>query len=219
MMKLIGRKRFLTIVVLAMINLVLASIYFLWISPSSYDADIELNSLNGQISKLQGDITSIKEQIEETRSNIPYYDALEAQGFFQEQNRFNAEREIKDIQEESQIKTATFSIGSLLDVNEPKAMDAKHRLVVSKVEIKNLKSYTDKEIYRLMYLINTKFPGHTRFVALNIDRPLLITEKDFESIQDPESDTAFVSGTAEFEWYSMLEDAPEEVPDIGTGGF
>ena len=218
MIKLIGRKRFLALVILGMINIVLAAFLFLWVQPSSADAQTRLNSLNGQIGTLQTDIASIKEQIKTTRENIPYYNRLSNIGFFNNQDRFEAERVIQTIQKESGIKSANFTIGQLIDIQDDTAAQANYRLVMSPIMIKDLNAYNDVEVYKLIYLMNNSFTGHTRLKSLEMSRPLIITETDLENLKDPQKGVSFVRASAEFEWYTMLEDEPEAVPPV-QGGY
>lgn len=218
MIKLIGRKRFIILVSVLMVNIILAAFWFLWIEPSRIDAENRLSSLNSQISTLQNDIATIKDQIAETEKNIPHYNRLAEMGFFDDQDRFNAERLIHNIQNNSGVRSASFSIDELIDVNEPLAREAKHRLVMSPIEIKDIQAYNDIEVYKLLYLLNNSFTGHTRLKSFSMSRPLVITEADLDKLSDPEKAKAFVSATAVFEWYTMLEIPPEDVPGVG-GGF
>lgn len=217
MIKLIGRKRFFLLLVLGMINIVLAAFLFLWVQPSSAEAQMRLNGLNSQIGTLQTDIATIKKQIETTRENIPYFNRLGTIGFFSNQDRFEAERVIQTIQKESGIKAASFKIGAQKDVKDDTAEEAKYRLVVSPIKIDMIKSYNDVEVYKLAYLMNNSFTGHTRLVSFELARPLVITETDIEGINEPNKDVFFVRGSMDFEWYTMLEDEPESVPPVGGG--
>ncbi len=214
MIKLIGRKRFTILVALAMVNVVLLAALMLWVIPSRDNAENQLNGLNGQIGTLQTDITTIKEQIQKTQEHMPYYDRLADIGFFDNQDRFEAERVIQNIQNTSGVRSASFSIGELVDINEPLAEQAGHRLVMSPVEVKNLQAFNDIEVYKLLYMINNNFSGHTRLKSLKLERPLVITQESLDALSDLERNIGFVTGTAEFEWYTMLEKPAEEVPGI-----
>lgn len=218
MIKLIGRKRFLILVVVAMINIILAAFLFLWINPSSQDAEMQLNSLTAQISTLQNDITTVKDQIQRTRDNIPYFEQLKQIGFFDSQDRFEAERVIQRIQARSGIQKASFAIDELQDVRDDLATQAKYRLVRSNIEISNFNSYDDLEVYKLIFYMNNNFPGHTRLTELTMSRPLDITVQDLQEINDPEKNKFFVKGSANFEWYTMIEDEQGDIPGI-EGGF
>ena len=215
--KLIGTKRLLAGVVLLMVNLILAAFYFLWVSPSSIEAERQLNALTAEISVLQQDIVTIKEQLAETRRNIPYFERLRTIGFYDDQNRFRAERLIQEIQAESGILSAEFAIGSLQDINDENATAAEHRLVMSELSVTGIQSYTDIEIYQLIYFLNNRFPGHTRLKRLDISRANDVNDVNLQKINTPTERVYFADGEALFEWYTMIKDEQEAVPSIDGG--
>ena len=218
MIKLLGIRRLLTLTVMAAILVVLGAIYLLWISPSAADANTQVNMLDGEIAQLQTNISTTKEQIEETRDNLPFFRRLDAVGFFEEQDRFQAQRAIEEIRRESGIKSARFSIGVLQDINSPKAQEAGYRLVVSDIEVSQIESFTDMEFYNLIYLLNNRFPGHMRIVDMNVRRLTTIDTTNFDAA--PAANAVpehYAEGLANFQWITMIEETAE-LPDSLNGG-
>ena len=224
MIKLLGIKRLMTLLMVIAVAAVLAAIQFLWIAPASMDANNQVNGLNGEIGTLQNNIATVKEQIQETRENIPYYDRLKTVEFFSVQDRFAAQRVISGFQQESGIASAEFTIGQLVDVNEPMATEIEYRLAVSPIQIESIQAYTDLDFYNLIYLMNNSFPGHIRIKNLelrrsaNVDTSPVGTAPPTPNTDGPPRKPTFVTGDIEMQWLTMIED-PQDAPDALEGGI
>lgn len=216
MIKLLGIKRLITLSAIFILLIILLSVYFLWIDPARQDADRQVNALNGEIATLQNDINTTKQQIEETRRNIPYFNYLKKIEFFSEQDRFRAQRTIEDIQAQSGITSAEFTIGELTDVNEPLATQVEYRLVVSPIAVQNVQAFTDVEFYKLLYLMNNEFPGHIRLSSMSLTRTGEL-DQDVAQNRDQGGVPYFVTGDIEFQWLTMIEDP--QPTNMGQDGF
>lgn len=212
MIKLIGIKRLFLLSLLIMILAILGAFYSLWMEPARQEAEGQLNRLDREIRTLRNDILNVKEEIETTERNTPYFEQLEELGFFQRQDRFQAERLIQDIRAQSGVQSANFSIEPLVDIDDNRAARAGHRLIMSHVRISNINAYTDLEIYRFLYLINNRFPGHTRLSRFQLERSGDITPSSLAQLSEDADTAGFVRGSAEFQWLTMLEEDGSNEP-------
>jgi hypothetical protein len=217
MIKLIGTKRLFLLSLLIMIIVILAAFYFLWMEPVRKDAEQKLAQLDSQIRTLRNDIVNIKEDIRITERNIPYFEQLDGSGFFKSQDRFQAERLIQEVRAESGVQSTNFAIDPLVDIDDKRATDADHRLIMSNIKVSGIQAYTDIDIYRFVYLMNNGFPGHTRLKSLQIERSSEVTPGNLDKMNDAENRSSFVTATAEFQWLTMLEEDDDDSAS-GMGG-
>ena len=216
MIKLIGLKRVMALLVLVMLNAALALTFFMWIEPAKAKSENDLRALNGQIAKLRNDILNIKEEIKKTKENMPYFEAMDQLGFFSTQDRFMADELINKLGNDAGVESVTFTINPLEDLKDPRADKAKYRLISSKIDLSEIRGYTDSEIYKFIYAMNNSFPGHIRINEINIQKSAEVTSAALDKIKsgDP-SARGFVSASAKLQWLTMIEDQSEKIPGAG----
>ncbi|MGM0422141.1 MAG: hypothetical protein ACQEQL_03475, partial [Pseudomonadota bacterium] len=139
---------------------------------------------------------------------------LDGSGFFQTQDRFQAERLIQDVRADSGVQSTDFAIDPLVDIDDERASDAEHRLIMSNIRISDIQAYTDIDIYRFVYLMNNSFPGHVRIKSLNIERSDEVTSDTLDKMNDAEDRSSFVTATADFQWLTMLEEDDDSASDM-----
>lgn len=219
MIKLIGLRRALILGFTIILNLFLASVFFLWLQPTQDRAEKRLRSLEGQISQLRTDIVNIKEEIKVTRENTPYFNFLKDRGFFATQDRFLAERIIQDLRAESGVNSVRFSIEPLIEVFDERAQAANYRFVASTIKVENVEAYTDIELYKFMYMMNNSLPGHTRIKSFTLSKKDDVTTANIERLSDKNNELAFAAGSAEFQWLTMTELPKDNLNDpLSNGG-
>ena len=217
MIKLIGLKRILTLFILVLFNVALALTFFLWMEPERQKSEVELRGLNSQIAKLRNDILNIKEEIKRTEQNMPYYEAMDRLGFFSGQDRFMADELIKQLGDNSGLKTVRFTIDPLTDIKNDSAEEANRRLVSSTINLGEMRGFTDVDIYQFLYTMNNGFPGHIRLKSLEITKAGEVTSTALDKIKDGSAlaNNGFVTATAKLQWLTMIETEQETIPGVG----
>lgn len=205
MIGIIGAKRVFIIMVLAVLNIILAAAFLLYLQPAKISQDRDLRTLRADISRLDQDITQIQQEFDTLDQQQAAYDALSESGFFSTQIRSDAKAIFSDIQKDSGVFSATVSVRpGVLEKNDL-AIKANHNVLMSNVEIK-ISAFEDLDIYHYIELLETRFPGHISIEEVTLDRLRDVNATVLRSIASRNA-PALIGGTIRAAWRTMI---PEE---------
>ena len=80
-LRIIGPRLLTTLGILVAFNLALFAAWFLWATPLKTDAERNLRTLDGEITKLRRSIVNIKDEMVYYNENIDKFNALKEKGF------------------------------------------------------------------------------------------------------------------------------------------
>ena len=215
MIKLIGLRRIILFLFFLGINLLVASGYFLGLKPIRDDAQMQLNTVSGQISSLQSKIMNIQKEVNSLKENQPKYQALKDKGFFLGQDRFMIGRLLEEVRKKSKITSFSFTIGNLEEIPNKKADSIKYKLVKSHIKVGNIVSPLDINIYIFMQKLADSFPEHTRLQSFNIKRTGKVTEAALSKIATNQP-VSFVDAQLAFDWITLI---PKVIERPTAAGF
>lgn len=218
MIKLLGFKRTLILGILLGINALLAVIYLLWASPQTDVLNNQLNGLRSEISKLQTGIQNTKADMRMLEENLPTYDRLLKGGFMQDQDRFVMSRSLEEIKTKAHVQGFSFSVGDIREIANADAQLAGKRLLHSRVQVSNISSPLDINVFDLARLIESYYPVHARINSFKISREGQITQEKINRML--EGPVSTISAEMVFDWFS-LSDIPQnsKTPPGVPGGF
>lgn len=222
MIKLIGMKRVIILSCLLALNLAVAAVWLTTISPMREEAEMQRNGIDGQISDLQGKITHIKEELKYLEDNLPKYTHLRERGFFLNQDRFMIGRMMEDLRQKAGIASFAFEIADVEDIPNADAAAMNHRLVNSRIKVRDIKSPLDNNVYVLMQEISKAFPEYARIQSIDMTRKGDVDEASLQKIKSGEP-ISFVDSNIVFDWMTLIpmdaQAAPAPGMDPSQGGF
>lgn len=205
MIKVIGAKRIALLVALLLVNGLFAAATYLHMIPEEERTEKELKTLRGATQTLQSDIERMQIEFEQLEQQQDQFDALKNDGFFKAQVRSVAKDIFTQIQKESKVVSAVVSVKpGFLEENE-EAQKASHKLLVSPVEIA-IKAFDDTDIYRYVFLLESKFPGHISIDNMIINRDTDLSGPVLRAIATG-SNPELISSVIKVSWRTMIPES------------
>lgn len=216
MIKLVGIKRLLVVIVLLGINLAVLAGYFMVLAPQMEDIQMQLRTADAQIFELSGKISNIKKDMVFLKENMPRYQALRDHGLFQEQDRFLVNRVLGDIRVKNNLSGLSFTIQDVREMPNKDADAIGYRLSRSRVDITIISVLFDRDIYGFMQDISNALPGHVYIKDFTVKRVAEVNEANLKSIADGAS-IGFVNSNFSFDWLTLLS-KPDDAAVPGAAG-
>lgn len=205
MIGILGTKRIILLVSFVVINGLLAAALYLHLKPDLLIKDRDLRGLRGEVSTLRTDIDRMQVEFEQLEVQKAEFEALEADGFFKDQSRRQAEKILEEIQKSSGVGKAIASIkAGVLEENE-EATKAAHKILRSPIEI-NIEAFDDVNIFHYIFLVQNYFPGHVAVEKLRIQRDADVSSTVLRAISTGANPT-LVRAKLELVWRTMIPES------------
>lgn len=205
MIRILGTKRVLTLVILVALNAAFAVGVYMYLGPESVKKNNELMGMRGQIATVVGDIERMQLEFDQLEDQQAAFDVLKEDDFLKPMNRRQAELLIEKITKEVGVKSAVASIQRGHIEQNDEAQKAAYRVLVSEVKI-YIKAVEDIDVYRYIYYVNKLFPGHISIDGLEISRKMDVNGAVLRSIASgnvPE----LVEAQVDISWRTMVPEA------------
>jgi hypothetical protein len=216
--KLIGVKRALILAILFAINLAIAAVFFLQLSPMRDDAQQKLDGINDEIGATSQKIASIKSDLDTFNKTLPQYKELEQKGFTRNQDRFGMSRDLDDVRKKAALAGFSFTISDIKKVDNPDATTAQMQLIDSRIKIENVVSLLDVNFYDFVDLMQTDFPEHLRVQSFEITRKNPLNSDALAKIAQKEP-VNLLSATAQFDWLTVIPKQEQNGQSPTPGGL
>jgi len=214
--KLIGKRRAITLGILLVANVAIATLYFMALLPMHQRVSGELASAQGEITSLQQKIQGVKQELDDYKKNLPVFQGLKNTGFFSSQDRFQLARELEKIREATpSVKGFTFAVSEIEEIPNEAVVAAEMRAIVSRIKLENVQALLDKDFYDLLDSMLKNFPAHIRLSSFTVTRTDgSLNEETLERIVDGE-EVSLISAEAEFDWVTLIVNTAQ--PDAAQG--
>ncbi|MCK5284749.1 MAG: hypothetical protein KAJ86_04100 [Alphaproteobacteria bacterium] len=202
MIKVLGIKRILIIVILLVANIVLAAVVYVYIDPEKANKERELQVIRGKNSGVQSDVIRLQIEFDQLEMQQDQFDALKKEGFLGTQDRRLAEQLFAKIGKEAGVirSVASMQGGTIEDNDE--AGKAFHKILRSPILVE-IDAFDDVDVFRYIYLVEKFFPGHITIEYVNIERKGDVTGAVLRGIaggKNPE----LVAANIEMIWRTMI---------------
>lgn len=169
MKEILGLNRILLIVVL--IGLVGATWAYATyvIVPEREAAERNYNGLKSQVTARIEEIRKLKEEYAILQNQLRNYKIIEARGFFNDQNRVDAQKKFDELQELSGLLKAGYTISPGNMIENPEAAMANYVLLESPIQV-NMEALDDVDVYNFIKLVVERYPGAIDLTSLKLDR-------------------------------------------------
>ena len=213
MIKLIGIKRTLILAILLAANLAVAGVLFLGILPMKSRASEQLMAVQGEIGTLHGKISSVKQELDDFKRNLPKYEKLKSGGFFSPQDRFQLERDLATVQERSGLEGFSYNVSEVKTVENDDAKRSNSRIIKSEITIENPFALVDGDFYRFVNTMMNTFPSHLRLQSFQLTRKYDLDNETLKKVRTQEI-KSLLDAKAVFEWMTIV---PEEDKTNASG--
>jgi hypothetical protein len=202
MIRIIGIRRLVILVILLAFNGVLASAVYIYLIPEKQNVEQKRRVAQNKVSTLQQDITLMEVEFEQLDKQQGRFDQIKADGFFQNQDRAEAKEMFSLIQKKSRVISAFVSVKPGKLVEDREAEKALHKVLVSEMSV-DIKAFDDNDIYHYIDLVQKVFPGVVTLTRMEIRRDKDISSALLRAIAGGAS-PELVIAEIEFLWRTMI---------------
>ncbi len=202
MIKVLGAKRILMLVMLLAINSALAAGVYVYFEPEKIKKERELRTLSGQNTGVQSDIERLQIEFDQLEEQQEQFDKLRDKGFIGTQDRRQAELLFAKIGKEAGVikSVANVQAGTVEDNEE--AGKAGHKILRSPILVE-IKALDDIDVFRYIYLVEQFFPGHITIEYINLERTADVSGTVLRSIASG-NNPELVKASMEIIWRTMI---------------
>jgi hypothetical protein len=211
MIKLIGIRRALLLAILLTVNLFVGAVYAFLVEPLREETDTKLSAATSEISRISGDTRNIKTELAVWPANYAAYQALRKNGFFQDQDRFQASHAMDALREKSNLLSYAYKFDTVKPVKNALADAAGADLLNSRITIDSIASVLDTDVYVFMHTFLKSFPPHVRVEKFDISRSKDVNEETLKELA--KGPASLITAKIEMDWFTL---APKPADADGT---
>ena len=205
MIKILGIKRILALVLLVAVNAALAAGVYLYAAPEILSKENQLRSVRGEISTRQADIDRMQVEFSKLEEQQAIFETLKKRGFFGNQGRREAQLVFENIQQKAGVVSAVANIQAGVIEDNPEAQKAAHKILRSPVTLK-IQAMDDVDVFRYIFLLEKYFPGHVMIENIEIKRIADVSGTILRSIATGSS-PGLVEANIGLTWRSMIPES------------
>ena len=208
MIRVLGGKRVVVLALFIGLNVVFASALYMHFAPLKIEKEREQRVLRGRIAGLSADIDRLQIEFDQLEDQRAQYESLREQGFFDEQNRRNAEKLLEKVQKEATVISAVANIQAGEFVSDPEAQKSEHKILASEITVK-LEALEDADIYRYIYLVKKYFPGRITLTEVSMERAQEVNATVLRAIADGKN-IPLIEAEIKMLWRTMIPDPKDK---------
>jgi hypothetical protein len=219
MIAILGLKRVAVLLALAVLTALLGAIVFLYLEPQMTKTERALSSSKSAESKVRNDLADIEEEFLRLETQRDEFEQLQAQGFFSNQSRRDAESVFLAAKTASGVNDAVVTVRPGRVVENEVAANASQVLLESEIDIK-LSGIDDTDLLAYVSYLEKYFPGHLMINSFSVARKSNISDTILRAIASG-SNPGLVEGDLKMTWRTMVSrdeylSAPQNNNEGGT---
>lgn len=204
MIKAVGYNKILLIVILGAL-LVATFLYNKeYLAPELLNQQRKLAAINSEISTMTNDLDQLRNQLSQFEKEKEDFASIQALGFFDSQNRVETKKLISQMQRESRLLTARYTVKPAQYISDDKTLEAGYKILKTDMNFK-LEAIEDVDIYKFIYLLNYGFPGQLHINDFVISKEADITLPLIRKIGVGQSES-IIGATLNITWQTMVPD-------------
>lgn len=208
MFKVLGPKVLITLLIMAAVTGSVAYGHFEHLVPMREQKTTELNALKAAIEARRREVAQLKEEYVLLKEQLEAFTQLGLQGFFNNQNRVEAQDSFNQLGELSGLLNTRYAISSGVLVTDQRAADAKYVLLRSPVQL-DIVSLDDVDVYTFIKALQERFPGNVDILSVDLNRKMSVTAPILRQIGSGDP-VKMVEAKVTFDWRTM---APQDKLD------
>lgn len=172
-----------------------------YLIPMKDQKESEVARVRGEIEAKRAEVAKLKEEFVLLQIQLRKFKDLEANGFFNNQNRVKAQESFDKLRQLSGLLKARYDIksGALSEVKQ--ASDANHVVLMSPVTVE-IESLDDVDVYTFIKGLEEKFPGSVDMTRVELKRTEQFSPAVLRKIGAGEP-LKLIEATVEFDWRTM----------------
>lgn len=210
-------RKILTICLLAALALGLYLYGSMVLAPAQKRSQNEFRNQEAQYNIMQTNMNDLASGLEMFDQQKDKFERLTKVGFFDSQDRLKIRNLINELQKESRLMSARYTIASVETEENELAEKAGYKIITTLMNF-NLEALNDADIYEFIYLMNYGFPGHISISALEIKRDLDITPTLIQKVGLGE-DVSIVGASLSVTLKTMVLDPSSSVNQANKEAF
>jgi hypothetical protein len=212
MIKALGTKKTIFIIVVLLVDGFIGGAYYSWLQPLRESVSTELQSTKSSVDEKYSEVSRMKGEFVLLQSQLRSFKELEAHGFFNNQDRSVAIDSLSTLSNYAGILAAQlkFSRGQL--IADPLA-DQAGQVVINSPVVISIKSIDDVDVYTFLKLINEKFLGIVDITSIDMNKAETFDVTALRSIGSGKL-LPLMGAEIKFNWITMASKdviAPAEV--------
>ncbi len=204
MIKSLGVQKIMTLLFLIVS---LGGIYFYGVQtlgPQSVSLERELRQSQSHFNEVTTKLTDLRTDIAKFEVQKDKFANLEALGFFDTQDRVGITQRLNEMQKESGLLAAQYSISPAVKETNVKASEAGYKVLLTRISF-DLQALLDEEIYKFIYMLNYGFAGHVTINDLGINKAKEITPLFLQAVGTDQA-SAVIDAKLNVELRTLVED-------------
>ena len=203
MIKILGPKVVIMILLLAIFNALAGYAVYTYLMPLRIQKEAELEALKAETAARYAEVAKLKEEFVSLQNQLREFKSLEAQGYFSNQNRVDAQSSFNTLRELAGLLNTRYSISVGERIEDPAAIAANHVVLKSAVKLQ-IESLDDVDVYTFVKALEEKFPGSVDITKFELHRDQNITAPLLRQIGSGQP-VKLVSSEVEFDWRTMAD--------------
>ena len=209
MVKVIGYKRIMSLLILVAINAFLAAIVYAFLVPQYDKTEKDLRTTRGQVVSKRAQVDELHMQYNQIQEQQALFNDLETVGFVGAQDRSRVSKEISIIGSRIGLLDAPFTIEPAKIINNEHMQETDYVILNSPISVR-VAALDDSDIYNFIYWMKYGLPGHVATTEVTLKREADIDEVSLRRIGNGIA-TTLIDGKIEFSWNSMVRGGEIEV--------
>ena len=201
MIKILGTQVVVMLLVLVLVTSAAGYAVYDYLIPLRTEKEQQLAGLKAETAARYSEVAKLKEEFTSLQNQLREFKALEAQGYFSNQNRVDAQSSFNNLSELSGLLNSRFSISKGERIDDPAVLEANHVVLKSRVKI-DIDSLDDVDVYTFVKGLQEKFPGSVDVTSFKLDRNQNITAPLLRQIGAGQP-VKLVTSVVEFDWKTM----------------
>lgn len=220
MQEVLGLKRLIILGVLLAIAGGQAAALNLYFMDRNKELRRDIRSTRSKANTISDDANTLRNDYELISKQQVFVDLLEKDNFISQQNRLEARNKIADIQGVTDILSASFSIASAQEVENPEMAEVNHTILSSRMTFQ-VTATSDVALYHFAYWIEQSFPGHIVLTGIDLERERKLDNNILKTMTQ-RGRLPLVKGTLNYLWRTITPVERNEIDrtfeELGLGG-
>lgn len=201
MLKVLGTRKIVFMVLLLGVNLAIGAGYYYWLLPFREQVTRDLDATRAAVEAKYQEVAKMKEEYILLQSQLRAFKELELRGFFNDQDRSNGIEHLGKLSNYAGLLKAKLKFGRGELVADPLA-DAAGQVVLKSPVTIDVSAFDDVDVYSFIKFIEEKFPGKVDVTSVKLKRTEIFNEAMLRKIGGG-SPTPLVEAQLNFDWLTM----------------
>lgn len=199
----VGKHRFTVLMMLLIVVCVVSYTWQNYLLPQNAILKADRDIADTDRLRLVREIRELPSKFAKLIESEKRFEVLAEQGFFKDQDRITARAKLDELRTEAGLRGISYNIAPQEKVDHPQSYALNKELVRSNMSI-DFKGLTDLEMRDFIDKVTQKFNGLVIVEKVTFDRELPLNTENLLKLSRQEL-VDFVSGTADFYWYSIID--------------